>query len=94
MKVILNVCVINVLPSHVVEAAEPPQPNINIPDPLIRVTDKSGRLKPDKFNYQESALQLLFYKLCVKMIDHNSRSAWVPGPSRSEFWVKNYSMPH
>jgi hypothetical protein len=89
MKVILNVCVINVLPSHVVEAAEPPQPNINIPDPLIRVKAKSRGLKTDQVDFCEGALPRLLYKLCLKMIDYSSGGTWGPGPSRSRFlWQK------
>ncbi len=47
----------------------------------------SRRLQPNKVDYWEGALQLLFYKLCVKMIDHSSRSTWGPVLSRSRFCV-------
>jgi len=39
--------------------------------------------KPDPLYNWEGALQLLFYKLCLKMIDHGSRSTWGPGLSGS-----------
>ncbi len=33
-------------------------------------------------------LHLLFNKLCLKIIDHGSRSTWGPGPSRSRLWAQ------
>jgi hypothetical protein len=93
MEVFFNFCLINFLPNHMVEVAEILQPNFAPPYPQIRVKTKSRRLKPDKVDYWEGALQLLFYKLCLKMIGHSSRSTWGTGPSRSRFWVQKFVMP-
>ncbi len=62
----------NFLPSHVVEAAEPPHPHFGPLDPQIRVKSMSRRLKPDQVDYWEGALQCWFYQLCLKMVDHSS----------------------
>jgi len=43
---------------------------------------------PDPLYYWEGALYLLFYKLCLKMINHGSRSTWGPGPSGSRLQAK------
>ncbi len=43
---------------------------------------KARQLKTDQVDYWEGALQLLFYKLCLKMIDYGS------GRTQS-FWIKN-----
>ncbi len=53
------------------------------------------RLRPDKVDYWEGALQLLFYKLCLKMIDHGSRRKWVTGPlgSKLQIWKCNLLLP-
>ncbi len=86
-------CFINFLPSHTVEAAETLQPHFApFPDPLISVKAKSRRFKPDKVDYWEGALQLLFYKLSLKMIEHSSRSTWGPGSSRSRFRIQTFAM--
>jgi hypothetical protein len=59
------------------------------PDPILGplATGKGKGVgvgsKPDALHYWKGALQLLFYKLYLKMIDHGSRSTWDPGPSRS-----------
>jgi len=82
MEVLFNFCFINLLPNHMVEAAEPLQPLF-----------APQEFKPNKVDYFEGALQLLFYKLCMKMIDHSSRSTLDPGPSRSRFWVRKFVMP-
>jgi len=50
-------------------------------------------LRTGQLDYWEGALQLLFYKLGQKMIDHGSRSTWGPGPSRSGFWAQKYDPP-
>jgi len=63
------------------------------PDPSIRVKAKSRRLKLDQVDYWEGALQLLFYKLCLKMIDHRSRRTWGPGPSRSRLVIRKCDPP-
>ena len=76
------------------ESAEPPQPPLGPHDPQIRVKSRSRRLKPDQVDYWEGALQLLFYKLCLKMIEHGSRSTWGPGPpSRSRLWIQKCDFP-
>ncbi len=54
-----------------VEAIEAPQPPFGPPDTQVRV--KSKWLKPDQVDYWEGAPQCLFYKLCLKMIDHSSK---------------------
>jgi hypothetical protein len=93
MEVLFNNCFINLLPSHTVEAIEPPQPPFGPPDPQIRVKSKSRWLKRDQVNYWEGALQLLFYKLYLKMIDQGSRSKWGPGPSRSRLVIQKCDPP-
>ncbi len=93
MEVLFNICFINFLPSHKVEAIEPPQPPFGPPYPQIRVKSKSRWLKPDQVNYWEGALQLLLYKLCLKMIDHSSRSKLGPGPSRSGLMIPKCDLP-
>jgi hypothetical protein len=66
-----------------VEAAEPLQPLF-----------APQEFKPNKVDYFEGALQLLFYKLCMKMIDHSSRSTWgmvLPDP---DYGSENVIQPH
>ncbi len=88
-------CIINVLPSHLAEAAEPLQPHFAPPhpEPQIRVKSKSRRLKLDQVDYWECALQIWFNKFCLKMIDHGSRSLCCPGPSRSRFLIQKCITP-
>jgi hypothetical protein len=62
-------------------------------DPWFRVRAWSRRSRPDQVDYWEGGLQLLFNKLCLKMIDHGSRSTWGPGPSRSRLWAQKYDRP-
>ncbi len=38
-------------------------------------------------------LHLLFNKLGLKMIGHDSRSTWSQGPSRSGLWAQKYYPP-
>jgi len=64
-----------------VEAAEPPQSPFGPPDPQIRVVPKARRLKLDHVYYWEGELEYLYYKICLKMIDHSPRSTWGPCPS-------------
>ncbi len=90
---IFNFCFINFLLSHTIEAADPPQPHFGPLDPRVRVKSMSGRLKPDRVDYWEGALQHLFYKLCLKMIAHTSRSTRGLGSSRSRFWVQRCFRP-
>ena len=61
-------------------------------DPWFRVRARSRRSRPGQVYCWEGALQLLFNKLCLKIIDHGCRSTWGPGPSRSCFWA-HYSDP-
>jgi hypothetical protein len=49
-----------------------PDPILSLSDLGFRVKSKVRRLRPEQVNYWEGALQLLFYKLCLKMIDHGS----------------------
>jgi hypothetical protein len=35
----------------------------------------------------------LYIKICLKMIDHGSRSTWGQGPSGSRFWAQKYDPP-
>jgi len=44
----------------------------------------------DQVDYWEGALQLLYNKLSLKMIDHGSRSIWGPGPSRSRLQAQKH----
>jgi hypothetical protein len=60
-----------------------PRPCLGPPDPWFRVRAKARMSRPDKVDYWEGTLQLLYNKLCLKMIDHGSRSTWGPGPSIS-----------
>jgi hypothetical protein len=76
-------CFIKFLPSCMPETADPPWSHIGHPDPRFRVRAKTMRIRPDLVNNWKGALKLLFYKLCLKMIDHSSRSTWGPGPSGS-----------
>ncbi len=68
---------------HKVKAAEPTQSHFRPPYPWFRVMARSRRSRPDQVDYWKGALQLLYNKLSLKMIDHGSRSTWGPGPSRS-----------
>ena len=81
--ILYNFCFVKFLPSFMLEAVKPPDLILGPPDPRFRVRSKARRLRPDQVNYWEGALQLLFNKLCLKIIDHGSRSTWGPGPSRS-----------
>ena len=69
------------------------RPLFRPPDPWFRVRARSRRLRPGQVDYFEGALQLLFNKLCLKMIDHGSRSTWGPGPSRSRLGSQKYDPP-
>ena len=81
------------LPSLTVEAIDAPQTLFRAPDPWFRVRARSRRSRPNQVDYWEGMLQLLFYKLCLKMIDHGSRSTWGPGPSGSGFRAQKYDPP-
>jgi hypothetical protein len=88
-----NFCFEKFLPSFMLEAVEPPDPILVPLDPGFRVWSKAKRLRPNQVNYWEGALQLLFYKLCLKMIYHGSRSTWGPGPSRSRLQIQKCDLP-
>ena len=62
-------------------------------DPWFRVRARSRRSRPGQVDYWDGALQLLCNKLCLKMIDHGSRSTWGPGPSRSRLGSQKYDPP-
>jgi hypothetical protein len=87
-RMLYNFCFVKFLPSFMLEAVKPPYPILGPPEPRFRVRSKARRLRPDLGNYWEGALQILFYKLYLKMIDHSSRSTWGPGPSRSRLWIQ------
>ncbi len=63
------------------------------PDPWFRVKARSWRSRPDQGDYWEGVQHLLFNKICLKMIDHGSRSTWGPGPSRSRLQAQKYDPP-
>ncbi len=71
-----------------------PRPCLGPPDPWFRVRARSRRSGPDHVDYWEGALQLQLNKLCLKMIDHGSRSTWGPDPSRSRLQAQKYDPPH
>jgi len=79
--------------NHTVEAAQPLQPDFGTPDHWIRDKAKSRRIKTDKVDYWEGALQLLFYKLGLKRIDHSSRSIWGLVVPDLDFGSKNVLCP-
>ncbi len=92
MGVLFNFCFINFLPRHAVETAKPKN-HFGPLVPQIRVKSMSRRFKPDDVDYWEGALQCLFYKLCLKMIEHSSKSTWGPVLPDPDFWVQRYVMP-
>ena len=59
------------------------RPSLGPPDPLFRVKARFRRSRPDQGDYCEGVLLILYNKICMKIIDHGSRSTWGPGPSRS-----------
>ncbi len=77
-------------PSCMVEAVDAPQTRFRAPNPWFRVKARSRSSIPDQVDYWEGVLHLLFNKLCLKMIDHGSRSTWDPGPSRSRLGSQKY----
>ncbi len=70
-----------------------PRPCLGPSDPWFRVRARSRRSRPDQVYYWEGTLQLLFHKLCLKMIDHGSRSTCGLGPSRYGLWAQKYYPP-
>jgi hypothetical protein len=46
------------------------------PDHWFRVKARFRRSRPDQVDYCEGVLHLLYNKICLKMIDHGSRSTW------------------
>ena len=59
------------------------RPSLGSPDPWFRVKARFRRSRPDQGDYCEGVLHILYNKICLKIIDHGSRSTWGPGPSRS-----------
>jgi hypothetical protein len=59
------------------------RPYLGPPHPWFRVKARSRSSRPDQVDYCKVVLQLLFNKICLKIIDHSSKSTWGPGPSRS-----------
>ncbi len=66
IEVLFHVCFINVLPSHMVEAIEPPQPPFD--PPCTQITSKSRWLKPEQVDYWEGALQCLIINFVLKWL--------------------------
>ncbi len=81
------------LPSIMVEAVDFLQTLFRAPDPWFRVKARSRRSRPDQVDYWEGVLHILYIKICLKMIDHGSRSTWGPGPSGSGFRAQKYDPP-
>jgi hypothetical protein len=69
------------------------RPCLGPPDPWFRVKARCRRSRPDQVDYWEGLLHLLYNKMCLKTIDHGSRSTWGPGPSRSRFRAQKYDRP-
>jgi hypothetical protein len=67
--------------------------NMICPTKTGLLSRRSRRSTPNQVDYWEGTLQLLFYKLCMKMIDHGSRSTWGTGPSRSGLASQKYDLP-
>ncbi len=88
-----NFCFVKFLPSYMLVAADPPWSHFRPPDPRLSVRSKARRLITDQVDYWEGALQLLFYKLCLKMIDYGSKSKWGLGPSRSRLGIWKCDLP-
>ena len=88
-----NFCFIKFLPSLTVEAVYSLQTLFRAPDPWFRVKGRCRRPRPDQVDYREGVLHLLFNKICLKTIDHGSRSTWGPGPSGSGFRAQKYDRP-
>ena len=76
-----------------VEAVDSLQALFRAPDPWFRVKARSRRSRPDQVDYWEGVLHILYIKICLKMIDHGSRSTWGPGPSGSGFQAQKYDLP-
>jgi hypothetical protein len=81
------------LPSLTVEAEDSLQTLFRALYPWFRVKARCRRSRPDKVDYWEGVLHLLYNKICLKTIDHGSRSTWGPGPSGSGFWAQKYDPP-
>ncbi len=88
-----NFCFIKYSSSCIVEAVDALQTLFRAPGPWFRVRARSRRSRTDQVDYWEGALQHLCNKLCLKMIDHGSRSTWGPGPSRSRLTSQKYDPP-
>ena len=88
-----NFCFINFLPSLTVVAVDSLQTLFRAPDPWFRVKARCRRSRSDQVDYWEGLLHLLYNKICLKTIDHGSRSTWGPGPSGSRFRAQRYDLP-
>jgi hypothetical protein len=88
-----NFCFIKCLPSITAEAVDSLQTLFRAPHPWFRVKARSRRSRPDHIDYWEGVLHLLYNKICLKMIDHGSRSTWGPGPSGSGLQAQKYDLP-
>jgi hypothetical protein len=74
-----------------VDVAEPGWIPVWVPWSWVRVKGLRVRgLKPDIVDYWKDALPLLSHKLCLKMIDHLSRSTQGQQPSG---WVQKCVLP-
>jgi hypothetical protein len=76
-----------------VEAVDSLQTLFRAPNPWFRVKARSRWSRPDQVDYWKKVLHLLYNKICLKMIDHGSKSTWGPGPSGSRFWAQKYDLP-
>ncbi len=69
------------LPNITVEAVDFLQTLFRALDPWFRVNARSRRSRPDQVDDWEGVLHILYIKICLKMIDHGSRSTQVlPDP--------------
>ncbi len=69
------------------------RPCLGPPDHWFRVKARFRRSRPDQVDYCKGVLHVLYNKICLKMIDHDSRSTWGPGPSRSRLQDQKYDPP-
>ncbi len=79
--------------SLTVEAEDSLQTLFRALDPWFRVKARCRRSRPDQVDYWEGVVQLLYNKICLKTIDHGSRSTLGPGPSGSGFRAQKYDLP-
>ena len=70
------------------------RPSLGPPYPWFRVKARFRRSRPDQGDYCKGVLHILYNKICLKMIDHDSRSTWGPGPSRSGLRAQKTDLPY